>query len=195
MSSLDLSQDTIRQRRNLVVVSTLLIFISLADVSFGDTVKFLGATLSIGKPEIIHQGLIVLLAYFLWRFYQYFTTDNAYNELCSQFKNHMQSTTSIKIVQAICKPRGLNGLTGEYRYGDLKYDGNFTYCIEASETNTYNTNSGAVESNAFQANISVIKLEISRLFAAFSFMFKARILTDYFVPYVLAAYAVYLQFV
>ena len=195
MSALDLSQDTIRQRRNLIVTSVLLVFISIADVSFGDTVNFLGATLTIGKPEKIHQGLIIFLLYFLWRFYQYFSTDKAYNELCDQFKNNMERATELKIVQAICKPRGSAGLNGKHLYKNLKQEGFFTYCIEAKEPKGYDPVKGKNEETTFLAKISLVDLELSRLFTAFGFIFRARILTDYFAPYLLVLYAIYLQIV
>lgn len=196
MGTLDLSQDTIKQRRNLLVTSALLIFIALADVDFGNTIKLLGATLTIGKPETIHQGLLALLFYFLWRFYQYFTTDKAYSELCNQFGNYMQNITVQSIVKAICIPRGLEGLSGVYLYANLKRHGLFTYSIEAAESSKYDPTTGQmVQQDTFTAKLSVVRLELRRLTAALNFVFRARILTDYFVPYVLVIYAVYLQFV
>jgi len=134
LSTIDLSQDTLRQRRNLIVTSVLLIFISLAGVDFGETLNFLGATLIIGEPEKIHTGLLIFLGYFLWRFYQYFTTDKAYYELCNQFKNHMSRASSLQIVQAICKSKGINSLNGEYTYNNLKREGFFVYRIEAKNS-------------------------------------------------------------
>ena len=185
MTQLDLSQDTIRQRRNLVVTSLLLIFIELADVSFGSEVSFLGATLNIGKPEVLHRGLLVFQTYFLWRFYQYFSTDKAYGALRNQHREYMKRYTTIKIVQLICKPRQLSGLSGEYLYEKLSRKGLFTYSIEAAVS----------KGEEFIAEISAIKLEASRLLARLGFVFRARILTDYFVPYLVVVCAVYLQFV
>ena len=185
MAQLDLSQDTIRQRRNLLVTSLLLIFTELADVSFGNAVSFLGATLNVGKPERIHQGLLIIQLYFLWRFYQYFSTDKAYGALRNQHREYMKNYTTIKIVKLICKPRQLSGLRGEYSYEKLSRKGLFTYSIEAAES----------KGEEFNAEISAIKLEASRLLARFGFVFRARILTDYFVPYLVVVYATFLQFV
>lgn len=195
MAELDLSQDTIRQRRNLVVTSVLLIFIKLADVSFGNSVNFLGAKLSIGKPEIIHQGILIFLLYFLWRFYQYFSTDKAYRALLNQYREYMKNHTTIKIVQLICKPRSLKGLSGEYLYKNIERKSLFKYTVDASSSESYDPIHGKVIENKFVAEISAISLEISRLVATLGFAFRARILTDYFVPYLLVAYATFLQFV
>ena len=195
MAELDLSQDTIRQRRNLVVTSVLLIFIKLADVSFGNSVNFLGATLSIGKPELIHQGILIFLLYFLWRFYQYFSTDKAYGTLINQYREYMKNHTTTKIVQLICKPKHLKGLSGEYLYKNLERKGLFKYTVDASSSEGYDPTQGKVLENKFVAEISAISLEMSRLVTAIGFTFRARILTDYFVPYMLVAYAIFLQFV
>ena len=195
MGSLDLSQDTIRQRRNLIVTSALLIFVGLADVEFGNTVTFSGVKLTIGKPEMIHQGLLVLLVYSLWRFYQYFTTDNAYSEHCKQFGSYMSRFTTMEIVKSICKIRGLTSLSGEYLYKNLSRDSFLTYSIDAAKSSDYDPVVGEMKQDTFRAEISVIKLEVSRLMAAAIFAFRVRILTDYFIPYILVIYAVYLQFV
>ena len=195
MAELDLSQDTIRQRRNLIITSVLLIFVKLADVSFGNSVNFLGATLSIGKPQLINQGILLFQLYFLWRFYQYFTTDNAYEALLSQYRNHMTVRSSIKIVQLVCKPRNLASLSGEYLYKNLTRKGLFKYNVEAAISEGYDPIKGVVTENKFIAEISIIELEFSRLRFALGFLFKARILTDYFVPYLLVAYAIFLQLV
>lgn len=195
MATLDLSQDTIRQRRNLIVTSALLIFVAVADVSYGNTVNFSGVKLTIGKPEAIQQILLILLGYFLWRFYQYFTTDKAYSELCNQFGSHMKLRTTMQIVKAICKPRGLTSLSGEYLYKNLKRDGLLTYSIEAAVSSEYDAVEGKMQQTTFVANIPMVKLELSRLITATGFVFRARLLTDYFVPYIMVIYATYLQFV
>jgi len=195
VAELDLSQDTIRQRRNLVVTSVLLIFIKLADVHFGNRVNFLGATLSIGKPELIHQGILMFLLYFLWRFYQYFSTDKAYGELLNQYREYMKRRTTKIIVKLICKPRQLKSLSGEYLYKNLDRKGLFKYKVEASSSEGFDPTQGKVIENKFVAEISAISLEISRLIALLGFVFRARILTDYFVPYLLVVYAIFLQFV
>jgi uncharacterized lipoprotein YehR (DUF1307 family) len=107
----------------------------------------------------------------------------------------MHRTESTKIVQAICKPRGITCLQNAYTYKDLKHDSLLTYSIEAVEIKEFDPVLGASVENRFKAEISAINLEIWRLLAVFSFIFRARILTDYFVPYLLVVYATYLQFV
>lgn len=194
MRSLDLNQDTIRQRRNLIVTTLLLIFINVADVTFGNTVKFLGASLSIGNPDVIEPTIWVFELYFLWRFYQYFASDQAHGALTRQFKDYMDSHTQLHIVRLICKPRGLKGLSGKYSYECLERLGLFSYRVKAVPSGGDVPATGALKDD-FTADISAIKLECYRLFDTIGFLFRARILTDYFVPYFLVIFAVYLQLV
>ena len=195
MAELDLNQDTIRQRRNLVITTIFIIFIKLANVSFGENLTFFGASLYIGKPELIYDALLIFQGYFLWRFYQYFTTDQAYRALVKQFQTHMENSTRSKLVELICEPRGLKSLSGgDYQYSNLTQKDFFTYSINASSFQRYNIATEETESDEFVAEISSIKLEAYRLAYFIGYICKARILTDYFVPYVLVAYSVFLQF-
>lgn len=193
MQRLDLSQDTIRQRRNLIVTTLLLIFIDVADVAFGNTVSFLGASLSIGKPEVIEPTIWVFELYFLWRFYQYFSSDKAYGSLLRHFKDYMDSHTRLHIVQLICKPRGLKGLSGKYGYENLERIGLLSYRLKVIPAGGREPASGVVKDD-FTAEISVMKLEFYRLLDIAGFLFRARLLTDYFVPYFLVIFAIFLHF-
>ena len=195
MSSLDLSQDTLRQRRNLILISGLIIFIELGNVSFGDSVNFLGASLKINRPEIIRPVLNVVLAYYLWRFYQYFVSDNAYSHLCRQFKEYLENHTRGKIVALICRPRDLKSLAGEYKYENLEKVSLRTYSIRAVSNIEYDPKTGDAHEIAFKADISRISIQLTRLGCLASFIFRGRILTDYFVPYLLTGYAILIQIV
>ncbi|GAB3316409.1 hypothetical protein GCM10027428_19000 [Haliea atlantica] len=175
-----------------MVTTILLIFIEAADVGFGDSVSFLGATLSIGNPEFIHHGVLVFQIYFLWRFYQYFSTDNAYGVLISQYKEYIESKTSIAIVRLICKPKDLKGLSGEYKFEDLKSKDFFKYHVDAAIID--NKKSYDPETIKFEAEISKIRVLVSRFMAFVTFIFRGRILTDYFVPYLLVVISVGWQF-
>lgn len=194
MAELDLSQDTVRQRRNMVVASILVIFIERAGVTFGNKVNFLGASLNIEKSGVIYNGILIFLAYFTWRFYQYFSTDKAYLVLRSQYSEHMKSRMSLKIVQLICKPRKLQMLSGEYLYKDLERSGFFSYKVDAIASERYDPMKGCVVKNNFTATVPLINLEIYRIISVIVFVFRGRIITDYFVPYLILAYAVVLQF-
>jgi hypothetical protein len=107
----------------------------------------------------------------------------------------MNNRTTIKIVQLICRSTKLKGLSGEYLYKNLKRKGLFKYIVEASSTEFDDTNQNKLVTNEFVAEISAFRLETFRLAATLGFVFRARILTDYFVPYLLVVYAISLQFV
>lgn len=194
LNNLDLNQDTVRQRRNLVVTSLLLIFVGLGEVEFGEVVSFLGATLQINNPEIIVNGLLAFNAYFLWRFYQYFSTDKAYSVLLSQYREYMDRYTSLKIVKMACKALSVQSLIGGYSYQNLKRVKGFEYTLHVTESQEYDSASGTNVENTVPVKISLISVEVHRLFSRIGFIFRSRLLTDYFVPYILVVFSVFVQF-
>lgn len=192
-NELDLGQDALRQRRNLILVSVLLIFIAHADVAIDKQVTFLGVSLTIGSPEVIKTFLLIFEAYFLWRFYQYFVTDKAFFHLQSQYRQLRDRTLTLAIVKAVCKPRNISGLTGEYKYEDLKRKSLFYYSVHAAHEFPSRDPSGTFVRESFEAVIPVLRVELARVSLLVSFLFRGRILTDYYVPYLLSLYAGYLH--
>lgn len=66
-----MSADLLRQRRNLLVTSLVLIAINLAGATLKKDVSVLGASVEFSNPERIVWGVWVLWAYFLIRYWQY----------------------------------------------------------------------------------------------------------------------------
>lgn len=193
MESLDLSLNTARQRRNLNAVACLIIFIELADVTFGNSITLLGAVLNIGNPEVIRYLLNISLAYYLWRYYQYFSSDRAFYAITSQFKNNLKHASSIQIARIICKDLGVNGLNGEYLYENLKKNGLFKYTIEAVISTAYDPAKDSNSETKVDVDLSLFHIQLSRISAVTAFLFRGRILTDFLVPYLLAVLALVLE--
>ncbi len=106
----------------------------------------------------------------------------------------MDSHTQLHIVKLICKPRGLKGLSGEYGYENLERIGLLSYRIKVIPAGGREPATGAVK-DEFTTDISATKLEFYRLLDIAGFLFRARVLTDYFVPYFLVIFAIYLHLV
>lgn len=72
-SSAEIKEGFKRQRRNLIFISTLLLFIETADVTFGSVIKPPGSPfdLSIKNPQVIWCWLWAAYAYLLWRYIVY----------------------------------------------------------------------------------------------------------------------------
>ena len=59
-----------RQRRNLLIISLVLLYAEVSDLTIKQ-LSFLGNTLEIGKPTTVIFALWVGWAYWLWRYYSY----------------------------------------------------------------------------------------------------------------------------
>lgn len=69
-----MNADLLRQRRNLIVVSMILLIFDFAHVKIGQ-VSVLGTQLLIGDAEILMYTAWALWAYFLLRYYQYWNAE------------------------------------------------------------------------------------------------------------------------
>ena len=69
-----MTPDLLRQRRNLLLVSALLLFKKFAGVTIS-SVSVLGTSFEFGRPEAIDVALWILWVYALIRFAQYFWED------------------------------------------------------------------------------------------------------------------------
>lgn len=67
----DMSSALLRQRRNLIVVSLIVLFMVIADAKL-DKVSFLGVQMTFENPKAIIWFLQLFLIYFLYRYYLYF---------------------------------------------------------------------------------------------------------------------------
>ena len=61
-----------RQRRNLMAVSLILLFIEVADVAISPTGTLFGIPITIGNPVAVTWALWIGFAYWLWRYSVYF---------------------------------------------------------------------------------------------------------------------------
>lgn len=67
----DIHEGFIRQRRNLIVMSLIVLCIELLGAQF-NTLNLLGNKITINNQNIVHTAMWVILIYYLWRYYQYF---------------------------------------------------------------------------------------------------------------------------
>ncbi|MGM0564515.1 MAG: hypothetical protein ACQES2_09300 [Pseudomonadota bacterium] len=187
-SQLELGDGTLRQRRNLLLITSLLVFMHHGKVAFGTDVKIFGASASIGNPSFILQFLFLIQAYFLWRFYQYFNADGAYFKLKSQFHHTLTNKLDSSTLQQIFKelPAGMSSLSGSYSYNNLEgYDSNF-FQIEVEVLNS----NGGFENEKFSVRVPKAPIKRQHISALIGFIFRGRILTDFFLPYLLVAYSI-----
>lgn len=71
-----MNADLLRQRRNLLIISIILISIQIAGVRLKNGISIVGVTIEFTHPERIIWGLWILWLYFLLRYFQYFKEEN-----------------------------------------------------------------------------------------------------------------------
>lgn len=180
---LELSGGTLRQRRNLILVTSALIFVNHGKVEFGTDTKIFGTSALIGNPDFILLSLFLIQAYFLWRFYQYFHLDGAYSHLKGQLNGTLKKTLDDEVLRQIFKkvPSEVTSLAGSYTYntlGDPK-SGFYELEVESADGN-----------KKYLVQLSSSVINRMRLPAIVGFAFRGRILTDFYFPYLLVIYSV-----
>lgn len=70
-----MNADLLRQRRNLVVLSLVLLLFSISETTIGAKVSVLGTELVVGNPGVLKPLAWVFWFYFLLRYYQYWRAE------------------------------------------------------------------------------------------------------------------------
>lgn len=164
----------------------LLIFMHHGRVEFGADVKIFGASASIGNPDFLLQFLFIVQAYLLWRFYQYFNADSAYSELKNQFRYTLTNRLDSSTLQQIFKrlPEGKSTLSGSYPYSKLESLDSSYFQVEVEVP------SADFQKEKFSVRVPKAPIERQRIPVLIGFLFRGRILSDFFLPYLLVGYSV-----
>lgn len=183
---LEMSDATNRQRRNMMLSSIALILIFHAGMTFNSELKLFGASVSILKPNTLVTFLIIIHLYFIWRFYQYFHTDKAVSSLLFQYKTNLNAALDMIVKENIFKslPKGTQSIHGDYTYRDIakagKSDGCYTVIVNFP-VDGYQSSSQAVD-------IPTNKFRFKSLPVLAKFAFRGKVVTDYYLPFLLALY-------
>ena len=127
---LELSEGTLRQRRNLVFISVLLIFMDYAELELGTELKLPWMSATIKNPDVITDFMFLVCVYFLWRFYQYFHVDEAFSHLKSQYRQKREQALDMALSKEIFRsiPQ-VRSIKGAYKYQDLASKDRLNYKI------------------------------------------------------------------
>lgn len=187
-TQLELSAGTLRQRRNLILVTVALIFINHGQVKFGVETKLFGTSAVIGNPDFILSFLLLVQAYFLWRFYQYFHSDGAFSHLRGQFNGTLKKTMDDEVLRQIFKkvPAEVTSLSGSYSFSSLGKPKSGFYELEVE---------GANGDQKYLVQLPASSINRMRFPAMVGFAFRGRILTDFYLPFLLVAYSVVINVV
>lgn len=190
---LELSEATSRQRRNLLLTSVALMLTSHAGVTFGDNLKLLGASVKLTNPEVIFTFLMVSHIYFAWRYYQYFHVDQAHIALRSQYRNLLDKKLDQILMGYLFRslPKGVTSITGSYSYSQISKtrENHGFYEVKVDFPSGQDSESS---SKIVAVPTKIFKLR--GIPVALKFMFRGKILTDYYLPFSLALYALVINF-
>lgn len=101
-----MSVDLLRQRRNLLVTSLILIAVNLAGAKLKREISALGAGIEFENPERLLWGVWVLWAYFLARYWQYLSEEpdkgiqnGMADWIKKKYKSRLTTTESVPVVE------------------------------------------------------------------------------------------------
>lgn len=169
-------------------MSIVLIFIHHGEVSFGTSAKLFGASLSVGNPDVIFSMLLLSLAYFLWRFYKYFYHDQAHSHLKNQYNATLSVLQDREISKQIQKqlPAGVSSYSGSTGYSQIqRFDNNCGF---------YEIPVGIPSGDNYEHHDELMEIhekpiKRKKYQALSSFAFRGKILSDFYIPILLALYA------
>ena len=94
MMPLDDSDSFIIQRRNLVIISTIVLFFKAAELKPSSSVHLPLIDMDIGRPEAVEAFLHIMLVYFIWRYITAFLMSvgvkNTFNNFEENVRRKMQ---------------------------------------------------------------------------------------------------------
>ena len=68
----------LRQRRSLILLSTLILFLSISGISFSSDIHFLNVTLKTENLHAVYLLVWIVWWWFLYRYYQYYKQEGEY---------------------------------------------------------------------------------------------------------------------
>lgn len=90
MTTDDNNEQSIRQRRNLVITAFIVIVYTLGDMAITG-VNTRGLILTVGNPEIIPYVLGALLIYFTWRYSSVFYKEGSFQKVCATYHAYIDN--------------------------------------------------------------------------------------------------------
>ncbi|MGF1756686.1 hypothetical protein L4D76_01805 [Photobacterium sagamiensis] len=177
-----------------MLVTLAIILIHLGGVTFGEELKLFGASVRVKNPDVLFDLILIAQAYFVWRFYQYFHTDGAYSALRSQYQKAVSLRLDRILTNYIFKslPKGVTLISGTYTYTNVARTTVINGCYEVNVE--FPTNRGQEQSyKLIKAPQSIFKWQSIPI--QLSFLFRGRILTDFYLPFSLVIYSLALNFV
>lgn len=179
----DLSAGLLRQRRNLMLTSTALIFLGLAQAEL-HSFQLLGLHLTFGRPEAVVMGLLLITVYFTYRYALYLRQEPGPG-LISEYYRRLNQYAKPKLIRMrdALFPNG-KGLPFEENLGARKC-GRLSWImqVQSGRDDTGGFECGDMTVHFKQVWLEALKAGVLACLARSYF-------TDYLMPFFLAVIAV-----
>jgi len=191
----EIKQGFIRQRRNLILISLILLFVEVAEVSF-NKINLLGNELTISNPDVVTYSLWVAFIYWLIRYYQYFN-DMPEKGIHSAVISRMNKLVPLVAVEKYKKDADLSAI-----FPDIDGAPEITLreAVVRTRTNKYwelgvsiDAAIGDGDNKHGHTNIGIgvqlvneQELRVPRIKAWLSVIFTTRLFSEYFLPFLIA---------
>lgn len=188
LSSDQMSDGFLRQRRNIMLSSCILIFIKFSEFQI-KKVSLLGISFeNLGNPTAVYVTLWILFFYFLFRYYQYFMQEGfnkvrwaAYQEQERRIKVIAQNAAKVINEKASYQPQQLVSIQKN------------SWEISVSFDNAKNDD-GELTKSTEEVTLNSRKIFVAKLISWLIVCINSSVITDYILPYALVFLAVFYCF-
>jgi len=175
-----MTEGLLRQRRNLIITSVLLWLMKYGGVKF-TKLSLAGFDITFKEPLVLVLSLWIAFAYFLFRYYQYFSSEGVSNLISVFFKS--VETKCQPIIRALIKQKHPNWNNApNYSYELLK---KWKWVYHGQLVNI-DSMGGTDPTENFELPIDKRKLRKGIFFATIDTTFRNSVVTDYLLPFILA---------
>ncbi len=181
-----MGEGLLRQRRNLIIICVLLWIMKFGGATFSKF-SLAGFDISFKNPDVLPLSIWLAYAYFLYRYYQYFSHEGV-KKLQEIFGKALEEKCESIICKIVKQQSPTNNDALRYSYSSLKSD-NWVY--KGYALGEYNTATSSSSVEHFEIPISRLKLWRGVLPAYLDATFRNSVVTDYILPFIFADYVLY----
>ncbi len=119
----------IKQRRNLILISLLVIFAHAANVTFERSMNFLGFGIAVGNPRVIPTFMVIVFFYFCWRYVSSLNAIEGFSRMGMYIEERTSKYARLYLIKTVCQKTKLQSFEFQYnkqkqydQYGDVIQD-------------------------------------------------------------------------
>lgn len=187
--SSDMTEGTLRQRRNLLITSIILIAYFYTGIELGSQLSILGATVTVGRPTALLDLIFVAHCYYWFRYYQYVHADPFYLSEKGRYKRLVYESEEHQISSAAIKAAGVSSPYPPFRSDFESVDGSRLKGFVKVPVITDGQSSEEKIPVEFDASFLNKKFHWG---IAFQVFVKGKLVTDFLLPTFLASVGVML---